>query len=75
MEANPYFSFLVCDHPGVINVFSNGLPLGIIRTATFTFEPDPLFDKWNPFSTADGLAKYLRDVASAIETAAKAQTP
>ena len=62
---NSYVSFLVCDHReqgGEINVYANGLPLGVIKGAVFI--QDPLFkQRWGE---TVHLAKYLTSIAETI---------
>lgn len=63
-DDKPYFSLLICDRPGKIEVYSNGLKIGDINDGTFV--PDKLCDRRNPFDSLDALAAYLRQVASDI---------
>lgn len=62
----PYFSILICDHGPIVNVYANGLELGVIKNGSF--EADPLLDRRNPFKTRDGLVNYLLTIVAALET-------
>ena len=62
MNAQPYFSILICDRPGVIELYANGLKLGDVKQGVFT--DDPLMEKRNPFQNRQQLAIYLREIAN-----------
>lgn len=46
-----YVSFLICQHPNVVNVFINGLPVGVIRQGKF--EP-------HQFTNPDGTKRTIQ---------------
>lgn len=69
-----YFSILICDHRklegnfkrGVVNVFANGLPLGVIEDKgkeSCEFIPHLNFKVNNPLKTERDLECYLRTIA------------
>lgn len=65
---NNYFSFLLCDHKDkeLINVYSNGLPLGVINRDG-KFIQNKLFNQRLPFNTAEELVIYLGNIRRVIK--------
>lgn len=72
-ESKPYFSILICDRPGVIEIYANGLKLGDVKNGSFT--ADPLFDRRNPFATPEQIAVYLRSMANHFAPAIYTDAP
>lgn len=75
IDMKEYFSVLVCDHTqggrGVVNLFANGLPLGVIRDGVF--EPDAMLEARCPVESveklpSERLAAYFRWLANTVES-------
>lgn len=63
-------SILICAHPAldVVNIYANGLPLGILKAGVFT--PDPLFARRNPFESVEALQDYVLDLLAKLKAPA-----
>lgn len=73
-----YFSFLICSHPDKVDVYVNGLPLGVIKSGAFIphefLHVDRTkhvikFEDIRPpvyFKNAEELKQYLHSVVNLI---------
>lgn len=60
-----YHSFLICFHESHIDVYENGLPIGVIRDGKFQIHEHVMPDGTKvPVEISDGLALKVAKVAS-----------
>ncbi len=76
-----YFSFLICRHPKQIDIYYNGVPLGLIREGVFVPHQFKLLDGTGrsvglnqlpepcPFNSVDELKAELSQIVSTIQLA------